>query len=273
MLARITLAASALTLVACQSMTTQAPARAACHIRRATAAGVAAGPQRRAGQLHAGAGARQDDGHRRRRHSDRQLQAAARLQGRGVGHRRGRRPRDGARRQRQDLHGHTRHRPRLRDHRQRQHAQQPRGGRQADATCRRGDARRLAVRVRDRQGAALRRHRVQPRCAAGGHDRGVPVAPGAAPQLEVHRLRSRRQAVRAVRRAVQHLRADGRVRADPPLQRRRLGHGGRSPAACATRRASPGTRPPARCGSPTMAATGWATTRPRTSSTACRAPA
>ena len=38
-------------------------------------------------------------------------------------------------------------------------AHQPRRGRQAHAAGRRGDARRLALRVRDRQGAALRRHR------------------------------------------------------------------------------------------------------------------
>ena len=86
---------------------------------------------------------------------------------------------------------------------------------------------RLAVRVRDRQGAALRRHRRATRTAQ-------PVDMTAAFNLppEQHhnwkyvRLRPRRQALRAVRRAVQHLRAaEQGVRADPPLQRRRLGHG------------------------------------------------
>ncbi len=101
-----------------------------------------------------------------------------------------------------------------------------RGGRQADAALRRRHAERLALRVRDRQGAALRRHREQPGRAAGGHDRRVRPADGAAPQLEVHRLRPGREALRAVRRAVQHLRAaDQGVRADPPLQRRRLRQG------------------------------------------------
>jgi glucose/arabinose dehydrogenase len=45
-----------------------------------------------------------------------------------------------------------------------------------------------------------------------------------------------------------------------------------SPAACATRSASTGIRETRSCGSPTTAATGWATTRPRTNSTACAAP-
>ena len=223
MLARIAIAASALTLVACQSMTGTPAAPAAT--AAAAAARVAAGPQPRTGELHARTRARQDDGHRGRRHPAGQPEAAAGLQSRGVGHRCGRRALDGAQRQRQDLHGHARDRPRLRDQRQRNHAHQPRGGRQADAALGRGAAQRVAVRGGDRQGAALRRHRGQPRRATGGHDRGVPAAQGAAPQLEVHRVRARRQALRAVRRAVQHLRAAARIRADPPLQRRRLGHG------------------------------------------------
>ena len=68
-----------------------------------------------------------------------------------------------------------------------------------------------------------------PACAAGGHDGRLPAAEGTAPQLEVHRLRPRRQALRALRRAVQHLRAGPGIRADPPLQRRRQRHGSDRP--------------------------------------------
>ncbi len=50
-------------------------------------------------------------------------------------------------------------------------------------------------------------------------------AAAAASQLEIHRLRPGRQAVRAVRLAVQYLRAPKGIRPDPALQRRRHGQG------------------------------------------------
>ena len=90
------------------------------------------------------------------------------------------------------------------------------------------------------------------------------AAEGTAPQLEVHRLRPGRQAVRALRRALQHLRAGHRIRAGAPLQRRRLGHGSHRPRRAQHAGLRRGIRKPRRCGSPTMAATGWATTARRT---------
>ena len=86
------------------------------------------------------------------------------------------------------------------------------------------------------------------------------VATTAAPQLEIHRLRPGRQAVRAIRLAVQYLRASKGIRArsgaTTPTARARKS----SPPECATRSASTGTRRPRNYGSPTTAATGWATT-------------
>ena len=97
-------------LVACQSMTAAA-LRRQLRPRRRTPPPPAWQRGRTAEQakLHAGAGARQHDGHRGRRHPARELsKLPPGLQGRGLGHRRASAARDGARRQRQDLHRHAR---------------------------------------------------------------------------------------------------------------------------------------------------------------------
>ena len=152
-----------------------------------------------------------------------------------------RHPRDVAHRERQDLCRHARHRPRLRDHRQRRPAHQPRAGGQAEPAG--GDVpQRRALRGGDRQGAALRRHRPQPERPAGGPDGALRPAAGAAPQLEVHRLRSRWQAVRALRRALQHLPARRKATRRSAATTPTAAAWKWWRTACATRRASPGTR-------------------------------
>ena len=167
------------------------------------------------------------------------------------------------RRRQEGLCRHARDRPRLRSDRCGRQAHGAHGRRQAHAARRRRLQGRRAVRVRDRQGAEVRRHRRQPeRAGRRTSRRKFELPPAAASQLEVRRLRSRRQALRAVRRAVQHLRADARSTrrsgATTPTARARKS----SRPACATRSASTGTRRPGSCGSPTTAATGWATTAP-----------
>ncbi len=94
MLTRIALAVSVLSLAACQSMTptAQAPAAqpTAAPSQAAAAPAAPAWQQGRSGeygQLHARAAARQADCDAGSGHPARQLQAAARLQGRGLGHR------------------------------------------------------------------------------------------------------------------------------------------------------------------------------------------
>ena len=90
---------------------------------------------------------------------------------------------------------------------------------------------------------------------------------GPAPRLEVHRVRARLAALRAGRRAVQRLRARRRAlrvdhaRCEPDGTRPARS----SRAGSATPSASTGTRARRSSGSPTTAATGWATTCRRTS--------
>ena len=137
------------------------------------AARVAPGQERQAGRFEARAARRQDDRDAGGRDSDRQAQAAARLQGRGVG--------DAAcpagapwplSDDGKKVYVGTRVIGRVYevtdDGGKRTRA---RGGRQADPARRRGDEQGRAVRLRHRQGAALRQHRVQPERAAGRHDR------------------------------------------------------------------------------------------------------
>ena len=76
---------------------------------------------------------------------------------------------------------------------------------------------------------------------AGGRDRPLPDRRPS--RLQVHRVRPRRQALRAGRRAVQHLRARPRpLREHHAHERRRQRTRGRSRAACATPSASTGIR-------------------------------
>ena len=69
--------------------------------------------------------------------------------------------------------------------------------------------------------AALRRHRRPSRAAARAGRRQRPLPVRRAPRPPLHRLRPRRQALRAGRRAVQHLPARRSSRRDPAHERRR----------------------------------------------------
>ncbi len=152
----------------------------------------------------------QDDRDGARRSSGQQDQPAAGVLGPDLGDGSPRRTRDGAGRPGQDLRRHADHRPGVRDHRQRRPAVGPGRRRQARSAVRGRVRQRIAVRDGDQPGAALRRHREEPERPAGRPDRQVPTAARAASQLEVHPVRSRQEALCAVRRAVQHLRAAGR---------------------------------------------------------------
>ena len=151
--------------------------RAGRHSGGAAAARVATGPQPRAGELHARTRARQDDGHRGRRHPARPTSSC----------RRASRPRSGppawsagARWCAATAARSTSARARIgrvyeiSDNGDKRTSRvvvdkltQPSG-----VALRNG----VALRGGDRQGAALRRHRGQPRRAAGRHDRGVQAA-------------------------------------------------------------------------------------------------
>ena len=67
-------------------------------------------------------------------------------------------------------------------------------------------SRRRPLRRRDRPHRPLRRHRVEARVAGAAGRRQRHAAEGHAPRPEVHRLRARRPALRAGRRALQRLR-------------------------------------------------------------------
>ena len=124
----------------------------------------------------------------------------------------------------------------------------------------------IALRRRDQPHRPLRQHRVDAGVAGRTGRRQRRAAEGHAPRAEVHRLRTGRPALRAGRRALQHLRQrEGRpaIRVDPPDEAGRLRRSKSSPAASATPSASTGIRGPASSGSPTTAAT--------TSATTCRA--
>ena len=89
-----------------------------------------------------------------------------------------------------------------------------------------------------------------------------------APRLEVHRLRSRRRALRAGRCALQRLRAERAPRRHPAHEAPTAAASRPWPGACATASASTGARSTRRSGSPRTAATCSATTCRPTSSIA-----
>ena len=114
----------------------------------------------------------------------------------------------------------------------------------------------------------------QARQSAGARSSSATVSERDAPWLEIHRLRPRRQALRAGGRAMQHVRAgSGRYGMIMRMNRRWIRAMKYTRAASATASASTGIRAPASCGSPTTAATCWATIFRRTNSTTRPRPA
>ena len=83
---------------------------------------------------------------------------------------------------------------------------------------------RVALCFGDRSHPAFRRHRAAPRRSAEARGRHRQAAGRSAPRPQVHRVRSRRQALHQRRRAMQHLRARSRpLRGDRADESRWLG--------------------------------------------------